>query len=185
MCGKYKYKEDRFSCLRAHSPQRILYRARRFRTTRYRAAIDRRIDGQALAPLDPAINMVIIPHLRQNRPSTISGTIARCSLIVPRARAADIWDCAEALSKRRLQVGQGVPGGVAGTDILGGQPTVGRKLHVVHDGSLEEVHHVFVLAVLGSVTGHVEGRETGGVFGEFVRPEIGVRTTLRNPVSGI
>lgn len=56
-------------------------------------------------------------------------------------------------------------------------------MRVVCDGGLEEVNHIFVLAVGGAVTGDVEGAEAGGVLGEFVGPEVGVGAVLGDPES--
>lgn len=42
-----------------------------------------------------------------------------------------------------------------------------------------------MLAVLRAVTGQVEGRVAGAVFGEFVAPEVGVGAALVDPESGV
>ena len=56
-------------------------------------------------------------------------------------------------------------------DVCGLEPLEGRHFLVVLDCCLEEVDDFFVLLVGGAVAGGVEGRETGGMFAEFVTPE--------------
>ena len=56
-------------------------------------------------------------------------------------------------------------------DVCGLEPLEGRHFLVVLDCCLEEVNDFLVLLVGGAVARGVKGRETGGVFAEFVTPE--------------
>ena len=64
------------------------------------------------------------------------------------------------------------------------KPTPGGKTHEVFDDSLEEIHNIFVLDILGPVARKVEGAEAGGVLAELMAPESGVRGALGRPKLG-
>ena len=68
-------------------------------------------------------------------------------------------------------------------DILGGKPIESREPLVVLDSRLEKVNNIFVLAVLRTVAGNVEGRKAGCVLGEFVAPETWIVLLPCDPVS--
>ena len=127
--------------------------------------------------------MIVIPHLRQVRSTSVSGPITSLSLIITWARAANIGDSAKACGECGLHFRQRIYCSVARANVLGGQPAVGREVHVVHHSGLEEVDDVFVLAILWTVAGKIEGGEAGGVFGELVAPEVRIWLALRNPES--
>lgn len=62
------------------------------------------------------------------------------------------------------------------------EPAEGWHLLVELDGGFEEINDFFVLAIFGPVAGDVEGRIASRMLGEFVRPEVVVGTSLRDPV---
>jgi len=118
--------------------------------------------------LRPSINMEIIPHLAHLRAAIVQRPLAGGRLVVPRPRAADERRGAVLFTQSFFDVRDGVGGGVGGGDSVGGEPFKGVQAAVVEDDGVEEVDDFFVLDVLGTVAGEVEGGEAGGVFGEFV-----------------
>lgn len=128
----------------------------------------RPLDCHTVALLRPAIDMEIIPHLRDLRASVIQQARALGRLVVPRARAAHVRRSAVLGFQRCFEVCEGVGGAVGGRDVVLGQPGEGRQAGVVHDRRLEEVDDFLVLAVMRAVAGDVEGGEAGRVLGELV-----------------
>jgi hypothetical protein len=114
------------------------------------------------------INMEIIPHLRDLRAAIVQRPLARCGLVVPRARAAHIRRGAVLGAESFFESGERVRGAVGRDDGGVGEPFEGVEAAVVHYDGFEEVDDFFVFGIFGAVAGDVEGREAGGVFGEFV-----------------
>ena len=99
----------------------------------------------------------VIPHLRDLRAAVVQGSLARRSLVVSCAGAANVRRRAVLGAKSLLEVGEGVGGAVGWNDIVIGEPLEGVQAAVMEDHSLEEVDHLFVLGVLGAIAGDVEG----------------------------
>jgi hypothetical protein len=112
--------------------------------------------------------MEVIPHLAHLRAAVIQRPFTSGRLVEPRPRAADERRGAIFGAESGFDVGYGVGGGVGGGDAVGGEPFEGVEAAVVEDDGVEEVDDFGVLDVLRAVAGEVEGREAGGVFGEFV-----------------
>jgi hypothetical protein len=128
----------------------------------------RSLKRHALALLGPPINVEVVPHLRHLRAAIIQRSLARGSLVVPRARASHIRRGAVLGTESLLKVGESVGSGVRGDDVVVGEPLEGVQAAVVHDDGFEKVNHFFVFDVLRAVAGDVEGGKAGGVLGELV-----------------
>lgn len=128
-------------------------------------------------------HMHIIPHLRQHRKPVILRALSGFRLIEPRARATEVRRSARLPPQRVLDVLERVAGRVRGPDPRPRQPVIGRVATEVGYDRGEVVEDVFVLDPLGAVAGKVEGREAGGVLGEFVGPEVVVGGIEVDPVS--
>lgn len=126
--------------------------------------------------------MEVVPDLVHDSPSIVGRVCAGDSLVISGAAASNVWQRAVAIGQSGLEVAEGVGGGVAWSDAGGEKEAPGRQAAVVHDCGLEEVDNLLVLDVFGPVAGHVKGRVTSRMLGEFVAPEVGVGGALVDPV---
>lgn len=140
------------------------------------------MDPLGLAALDPAVDVVVVPDLGQDRVPVVQAAPAGLGGVVARAGAPDVGDLAEAAGERGLQVRERVVARVGGADAGGAEPAPGGQGVVVGQGGLEEVDDLLVLDVLRAVALDVEGRVARGVLAELVAPEPGVVLVLRHPV---
>jgi hypothetical protein len=107
--------------------------------------------------------------------SVIRAALSGLGGVVARARAPDKWQPTVFLLQHLCNLLVRVRRLVGRLDICGLEPFEGRHFLVVLDCCLEEIDNFFMLLVGRAVAGGVEGRETGGVFGEFVAPEPWIR----------
>jgi hypothetical protein len=127
----------------------------------------------------------VVPHLADDCAATVCAVLRHALLggVVSGARASHVWHRTRLLGQLALDVAQGVGGAVAGRDLGFLQPAPGREALVVLDCGLEELDDLLVFDVVGSVAGDVKGRVAGRVLGKLVGPEVGVGSSLVDPVS--
>lgn len=112
--------------------------------------------------------MEIVPHLRDLRAAVVQRSLARRSLVVSCAGTANVRRSTVFGAQSFLEVREGVGSAVGRNDVVVGEPLEGVQAAVVEDDGLEEVDHLFVLGVLGTVAGNIEGGEAGGMLAELV-----------------
>lgn len=142
------------------------------------------INRDAIDALHTAADVVVVPHLGEDRITIVRGAAAGLGLVEARARAADVGQLAEFPFKRVLDVGDGVARGVGGADAALGEPAPRRQRLVVGHDRSEEVGDFGVRGVGGAVALGVEAAEAGRVLAEFVGPEGPAGLVLADPVSG-
>ena len=103
--------------------------------------------------------------------SVIRAALSGLSGVVARSRAPNEWQPTVLLLQHLCNLLVRVCRLVGWLDVCGLEPLEGRHFLVVLDCGFEEIDDLFVLLVGRAVAGGVEGREAGGVFGEFVAPE--------------
>lgn len=132
----------------------------------------RALNDHAAAILRPAVDIKVIPHLRQLGAAVVRRALTLGSLVVARTGAADVRFGAVLGAQRGFDVAERVSRGVGGCDVVFGEPVEGGQTAVVENDRFEEFDHFFVLGVLRAVAGDVERGEAGGVLGEFVLRKI-------------
>lgn len=134
--------------------------------------------------LRPSIRVLIIPNLTERGVSSIR-TIYRASssrVIVSGTVAPDKWNAAVVFEENVADGGVRVSSLIRRRNIRVLKPLERGESFVVFYRRLKEINHIFVLAVLRTVTRHIKSRETGSVFAEFVTPEARVVLQPCDPV---
>lgn len=126
--------------------------------------------------------MVEIPYFAHHSSAGIIAALPCLGRVIPRTRASNVWFGARFLSQRFLDISKRICRLVAWHNLRFVEPFPGWVTLVPFDGGFEEIYDVLVFDILRPVAGNVKGREAGRVLTEFVRPEIGVGSSLVDPV---
>lgn len=134
--------------------------------------------------LGPTKYVHVIPDLAQHSPTSIRAIrgLSSSSVIVSRSRAAHVRHSAMLGRKSVLELDSAVSSAVARRNVMLCKPLPCRELLIVSNRSLEEIYHLFMLLVLGSIAWYIECRKACGVLAELVSPKISIWTCLGDPV---
>jgi len=110
------------------------------------------------------------------REIAIPGFVENPTLAVPNDLIAEL------LFRDGLELSESVGLGGRRNDTGVRKPGVSRERLERRDGTLEVVDEIFVWRVSGSVTGRVEGRDTGAMFPKLVLPKLLVISLVVLPV---